>query len=622
MKVCKFYAALFIAGLYSFPVMPQFHESIEVEGNYDPEVILHEKINLLPSNPPFNLAIPEMTFEENGVETDFTPQLYPMPATGWKTSYSFHHKPGYVEFGIGSWLNADLSAGYRFIDSSTDKVGIRLQHNSTSLWKPVIGEIKLDDRQYRYDERIGIYGSHKWEGRGIAHADLDYGLGLFNYYGTFNPYGKEIDGVDLPSQTLNRFNVKVGWKNLRQSPDGADWSLDASVGYMAYRRLYLPMPWLGDNGKGNRETDIRLEGDVKFPWGNDEGGLEADLNILCYSGPSAVSLPMPDGNKYNLKRPDNYGVLCLKPYYKWNKGIADIKLGVDIDLSLNAGLKGNRYSFFHIAPDVSASIRDGKFTAWISVTGGSTLNKLSYLRQYDYYGMPALTSTRPVYTPFDGRAGVNLGSFGGFRAEVEFAYRVSRNVRLGGWYQAWMDYGFNPMPSLLTNFSDEKSQILYSFDSEGINLHGGKISGRITYEYEGLLKIKAEGAWQPQKNKLGYFDGYDRPRITADFVASVSPLKPLDVSLRYGYRGVRKIYTREYVDPLSQGGIINGEIKEGLVSLRLPDLAMLDFSVSWQFSRDFGVWLHADNLLNRHDEYLPLQPAQGINFLIGLNWLF
>lgn len=85
-----------------------------------------------------------------------------------------------------AWLNSTLSAGYRFIDDRNTTFGVRLQHNSTSLWKPEVSETMKDTRMYRYDESIGFYGSHDFNGKGRLSGALDWHIGNFNYYG-YNP---------------------------------------------------------------------------------------------------------------------------------------------------------------------------------------------------------------------------------------------------------------------------------------------------------------------------------------------------------------------------------------------------------------------------------------------------
>ena len=130
---------------------------------------------------------------------------------------------------------------------------------------------------------------------------------------------------------------------------------------------------------------------------------------------------------------------------------------------------------------VKFALQTGQVGLFLNILGGSRLNTLASLHQYDYYMMPALTSTTPTYTPLDASLGVNLGPFSGFSLGIEARYRVSKNVPLGGWYQAWLDYGSASMPGMDKTETSAKGNVLYSLDSDGINLHGGSIAAKIAY---------------------------------------------------------------------------------------------------------------------------------------------
>ncbi len=52
--------------------------------------------------------------------------------------------------------------------------------------------------------------------------------------------------------------------------------------------------------------------------------------------------------------------------------------------------------------------------------------------------MPGFIDTTPLYRPLDGDFGFRLGSFGGFEASADIAFRVSLNERTGGWYTAFL----------------------------------------------------------------------------------------------------------------------------------------------------------------------------------------
>lgn len=618
-------AALALPFLGTVPVRAQLHESINVEGKYVPEIIRVDRINTFPKALDSSLGFVPLNYEIGGVEAAFSPSLMTMPATGWGASRNVSRNPGYLEFGVGSWLNSTLSAGYRFVDNASTLAGIRLQHNSTSLWKPQLSGTTADIKQFRYDESVGLYASHVVKGYGRLDAAIDYHVGYFNYYGIFNPSDISAQPIEAPTQTLNDFALKLDWMSLISPSSGMTYRAHARIRHFAYRAMPLPVEWGNSPVKGNRETDVELAGAIRLPWDNGSSiGMDASLNVLLYGGPDNVfTYAQGAGTReYSLNRPDNYGMLTLTPYYRFNRDMIDVRLGADVDMAFNAGPEGNRYSFFHIAPDIRFALQTGQFGMYLNLLGGSTLNTLASRYQYDYYMMPALTSTRPTYTPIDATLGFNVGPFSGFSLGIEGSFRSSKNVPLGGWYQAWMNYGGAPVPGINNASSlTSRDRMLYSLDSDGIDLNGVSVGGYISFVPSDAFSFKAKVAAQPQNGETGYFNGYDRPKITVDIDAAVRPVRQLGISAGLDYRAKRCIYTRAITD-LPSAGVDTGDSKGTLYSMNLGDLALLNLAASWDFSDSFSVWLQADNILNRTDEVLPMLPVQGINFAAGLKVLF
>ncbi len=595
--------------------MAQLNESINVEGKYVPEIIRIDRINTFPAPVRFNLETSPLGYEVRSVPAGFNPMLLPMPATGWRDTRKLSRYKGYVELGAGSWLNSTLSAGYRFVDDDDNTFGVRLQHNSTSLWKPEMSELTKDVKQFRYDENIGLYYSHVFKGTGRFNAAVDYHYGNFNYYG-FNPffltYSNEEKGIKAPKQNLNDVSGRLGWESIAET-DNITWNAGLGVRYFGYSDYGFEK---SDNAL--KETDIRIDGGFNFPTSTLSSlGIDASADILLYAGEKE--------NKVGLSSPDNYGKVTLTPYYSFKQDNLNVRIGADVDLTFGV----DDYSAFHIAPDVKADFKSGPVGLFLHLLGGSRLNTLASNYELDYYQAPRITGTvTPVYTPLDGEIGAGFGPFSGFSASVAFKYRISRNEKLGGWYQSYLNMYANegpnfdgsvplmPVPGMAPSFS----QVYYNEggkESE-INLHGASIALDLSYSLGKLLSLKASGTYQPQNGKKGYFNGYDRPRWTGNFSAEVSPVEQLKIKLAYQYRGVRNIYFRGI--PKDGGdGMIPGE---AIGSYRLPDITFLNLGASWSFTDAFSVWLQADNLLNRHDEWLPSLPTRGVAVTAGLSLLF
>lgn len=344
--------------------------------------------------------------------------------------------------------------------------------------------------------------------------------------------------------------------------------------------------------------------------------------MVFISGDKKIESAMP-GQDYvanPFPAADDYGMLTLSPYYRFSKGLLDIRLGADVDLAFNAGADGDRYSFFHIAPDVRFALQTGQVGLYLNLQGGSELNTLAHLHELDYYSMPYVVSTRPSFTPLDASFGVNLGPFSGFSMGVEAKWRSTKNVPLGGWYMAALNYGFMPDDRLVPS-AKGAGDVFYVGDTDGINLHGASVGAHMNYEYGDLFSIYVEGAYQPQDGKKGFFNGYDRAKVTGSAKVSVKPIKPLRVSAGFDFRGKRDIYVKS-VGAISDGGTVIDGNNVTLHKLPLEDLSLLNLSASWSLTPSVSVWVEADNLLNRKVEVLPMQPMQGIIFTGGFKWIF
>lgn len=568
------------------------HESIGVDGKYVREVIVQEKIFTLPQKLNFKLDVAPLPFAEKGVVTPFAPDALAMPTVTPFADRRIPDSRGYLNLGLGSWLDGNLSAGYRFIQNQNTTLGAVIQANSSLLWKPHLSEAADDVKRSIAAGQIALYASHRFRERGVLDASAAYSLAGFNYYGYAAipdaQWLPENSRVEAPTQTVNQARAQIGWS---ASPNSHGFSYDArlSARYFGYRALYAfdPQAWFPSDGlfrglssgRGDRETSISLNAAADKRWkGGSRLGADLDAQILLYSHHS------PDA-------PDNYGKIGLKPYYRFSRGLLNINVGAHLDFILNAGTRSDRYQPFRVAPDIRIDWRKKNIGLFLNLLGGTELCSLSYLNSLDLYSLPAVGSTRPIYSPLDATMGANFGPFSGFDAGVALRFKVSRDVPLGGWYM------------YLLNFETLPGSFSSSDPLPRANIHGISLSAHAAYSLGSLLKIKAQGSWQPQNGRNGFFNGYDRPRWIALLSATVSPLKPLSLELQYQYRGVRSI-------------------QAPLASLRLPDITLLNFRAAWQFNTKIAIFLNATNLLNRHDPAIPLAPTPGVSFLGGLSLLF
>ena len=589
---------LLCAMLMAMPVCAsaQLTGAVTVEGDYLPDILHPDRINMLPPMERFSSKPTQLEYSLGATGANFSPAFLPLPSTAWDADRTVESNRGYLRLRLGSWLNSNLSAGYNALHTDADNVSIWLQHNSTSLWRPFGADTP---QRWSYQESLGADWRHTFKGLGVLEAALQYRVGCFNYYGFVTPDNRFL------TQTLNDAAFRIDWTSDRDVKRGSQYNATLRGRAFNYRI-------------GDREFDLGLSGGYSFVW--DAGsrlGIDADIDVLLYSQ-SKEAEPL---YRYEASgAPRDYALITLTPFYAWQKRNMSLRLGLDIDIAAKAdGTAADRYyGALHFAPDVRFDVRGRRIGFYASATGGSRLQTLASLSDADPYRMPWLATTCPVYTPIDAALGVEFGPFSGFSAALSASFRNSRHIDFGGWFAALLNYGFGRYPGLEMPSGGTPT---YGTTRQGISLAGVSVGLDLRYSLGDRLSVSAGGTFQPQNGKTGFFNGYDRPKVTADASLRYRPIDRLTLGLEYNYRGLRKIYTG---CNLSAGGnvIVDKDATEGFGSVKLSDQHTLNFSASWQFNRMLSVDFRADNLVSPGGELLPGLRRDGRTFYGGVSIIF
>lgn len=552
-------SAAAIAAITPAALGQNLEESVTVEGKYSPDYIPADRLPLLPSA--IALPAPEsrMEYDRRGVAADFAPDALSMTATGWRATKNYDDSRGYVALSLGSWLNASLSAGYTAIKTDATTLGVRLQHNSTSLWKAWTDKAGLPDAdtRRRYDETIGADLRHSFGDAGTLSAGVQYHLGYFNYYSA-TACGEKDGHFDAPTQTLNDASIRLRWSG--PSKGKLLYSASADFRHFGYRAAYTPV--ITDHialayGKGERESTLNIGGDLFYRLGGD---CRIGTGLL-YSGVfNAI------GNNVNRVQ--------LTPGYDMTG--KDYTLHVGVNLAVASAEKTR----FRIAPDVRLDIRKGLCTMTAAVGGGTYLRTLAWMHQMDYYSNPAAGCTEAAYSPIDARLGAQLNPGGKWTAGIEASWRTVLDETLGGTYALLLNgiYGY------------EESR------HQADRIHGFSLALNAGYEFCRYFGLKARATWQPQHGTVGVLNGFDRPVFTLDARAESHPTDRLTIGLDYGLRACRVMMDGNYCD-LS----LRGEYR---VTDRL------------------AVGAELMNLLNRKQQLLPGLPLEGITATAGIQMTF
>lgn len=581
-------AALLLA-LGSAPAYSQLNSSVNVEGEYEPLVIETERLNTFPQGYKFELPAANLDYEFTGIVANYKPTLFSMGVTGRQTAWPWDRRKGFIDFRLGSYLDSRLHAGVNLLADSVNTLDAELQFRSSSLFRThgVPDNYTKMPLKRLYDGKLGINYSRVFEDEGLLEAAVGYRLGYFNYYGStimkgFLPRGAELE---IPTQTLNHFSATAGYRSNPSVIRG--WHAEGSVDYLAYRRLYAPLPQTNASA-GLSETRLNAGVGYNFPIGDNNAlALDATGQFLFYPDRAPEALGITDS------RLRNYGVVTVTPAYRFSNRTFTLKAGADLAFSYDAMGKeaGKKFGVFHVAPEVELNYKSASGVGlFLSATGGVMPSTLLLRDHFDRYQMPWLLSTTPIYTPIDGRLGINVGPLAGFSAEIAFRYAVANNIPLGGWYQAF-----------LGAYSESSFPIGYmSLDpySQSFNIHGMSFTLNLHYSYGTMVELSFDGSYTPQSGKNGIFNGFDRPRWTLSTKAGVRPIKKLLIEVGYDYRGVRNCYS------------LNPE--KDLQAYRLPDLTDLNAQVTYSLLPNLDIYCTGENLLNRRVALLPGLQSEGI----------
>lgn len=477
-------------------------ESVTVEGKYSPEIINADRLPLLPGLTTLTPPESRLEYDQKGVNANFSPDALPMASTGWRTTKKYDSSKGYIDLRLGSWLNSSLTAGVAAVDLPNTKLGITLQHNSTSLWQAWNNEQGMPDadKRFRYDERLNAALSHRFGDTGTLQADVQYHLGYFNYYGTTS-VKDEQGNIKAPTQTLNDVYAGAVWSG--NATKELTYGLKANARHFAYRAFYSPManhPGTLEYGKGERETEINAGGMIAYSL-NKASGFEAEL---LYTGVLNTIA-------------DNVNRLKITPAYTLQKKNISLRIGMEL------AMVGAEKTRFRIAPDVKMTARAGIASITAAITGGTSLRTLAWMHNMDYYSNPLAGCTGAAYSPINARAGVQLNPSGKWTFGLEGSWQTTLDESLGGLYQAYLNSD--------THYNKSVSS----------RLHGVSVAINAGYDFCKEFKLHGKASWQPQHGTTGVLNGFDRPKYTAEISAESQPIEKLRFELNYHLRACREL---------------------------------------------------------------------------------
>lgn len=589
-------AAIAAAMILTSPAFAQdLRENVTVRYDRVPELRDYEKLNI---NPRIDLsavrlsALPYSTRQVKVAVPGSIPTL--APAAYADSIYTSPYR-GYAALGFMPAYNLGASAGYKIFDTDHTRLNAWLQYNGTSYKGSMMPVTPGEDAGKMYVRRntatLGAALHQAVGSESFIDAGIDYTYARFST--------PRIN--DRHNQSAHRFNASAMW-----TLDHADfhYGIGAEYGRFAYVNTdnYTIIPsiaplWEDLKVNPARENRVKANG---FFYGRFAGASAAGMDVsFTYTGYSRNYGYACATDRVMLVPFDkpHFSMLHMHPFYRFDINRVAIDLGLNIDLRFNSG------KMFHIAPQASATWTPCDIVkVYAKAQGGQWENTLGSLFDITPYAFP-FSSYRNSSIPVEAEAGVTIGLWKGFYAEISASYAIADD---------WLMPVINATADELTAATPQTAFTVYDFKSL-------KISGTIGYNYRNIVDLKASFEAAPQKKNRGYYLWRDRAKHVASVDLRVTPIRQLDIDLGWEYRGGRAIsYTSLSTDfPLPADQPI------ATTKLRsLGSVSNLKAGALYRITDRWSAFIRGENLLNRHCFLIGGVPAQGITGLVGATYKF
>lgn len=563
------------------------NREMTLEREYDPSVQDANKVNTLPAvKEPEVRKIPidysTLTFQATPVK-----EFSLLSSGNILTDMEYNKRRGYLNFGIGTYMNINGDLGYHILRTEKDQLNLYFSHRSTN------GDVKYiqtdEEIKAKINDNLGGLNFRHVFDKAIFHLDGKYGYSAYNYYGLpiypsllsslMPPADRETDQV---AQTIA---VYGGIQSKEEALVG--YRLD--LGYTNFGYKY----GLNKSTDGPTEHTIDLKGGLSAAtsWGH-RIGLDASLLFLSYSEPAEQSRPDSSANYATYF--DNHGVIMLSPYYSIDGGNWHLRLGA------NVGYITGDNDKFMASPNISidAEVAD-RTVLYAAALGSINTNSQYELSQVNRYNNP-IAGIQPSRNWLNVKAGVKSGVAPGCWFDVFGGYKI---INDDFFFLPNRIYGDNDFANISTRMTDIDTKLLF-FGAE------------LKYAYQKFLDFRLKGVYNNWKANRGdswrvpsspneEVTPYGRPDLEMTAGFTVKPMPNMAVSADYYLATGR--YTK---------------IDDSKVDYKFNNINELNVTGSYTINDTFGAYVKLNNLLFQKYEWYYGYPMQGFSVMAGVNLNF
>ncbi len=606
------------------------NKEITLEKDFVPVEKKATKKNVLPQvkkiTPP---AATQLNYTSNVKPTDVPTSIPTMMPYGYRTAHNFSDRRGYLDFGGGTHANFAASAGYRIIDSERSQLAIWAQHNSTWNGRNRTPLPLTERLKQKFNDNTGGLNFTTETNVGTLNLAGRVHYDSFNYYGGTN---REWD--ELNKQSFLEYGLNAGWEG---KPINSDFTYHASI---AFNHAGYDLS-LTDNVKGAKENTLNFEIGGTYALAKGVLGLDITGDYISHKADYNRLMPQYDdlGNFTGMAttpESDHHSpfILTISPYYKWESRAFRARAGADIYMGKlymrKPGTNIQNNEDFHISPNVQLDVEPlTGLAVFADIQGGATLNTLSSLAAQNRYSDP-LGRYFNGFSPIDGDAGVKIGPFKGFSAKAYVGYGVYKS-ELTAILPCLYNY-VNPVTGDITqapyhnsllSAGTRQDNIYAATRYTNIKYRGIRFGAQLNYSYRSLADAQFKIAYSPSNDltlngwNRGSLGGVDSPDLIMNFDLRVNPISRLTIECGLDWRHGR-----------AMAGMFPSYTNTGVIAepayewIDMKDLVNLRAGASYRFDRVLTLWLRADNLLNRRQDFMPGMGLQRLSFIGGVGLVF
>lgn len=565
------------------------HKDINVEQETSP---LHRdatRITILPEVTLPALAKSRLPYSDRVVSAPVPNVISTLEPAAWTDPEAGPDTRGYVAGGIFPIFNADISAGYRFVDSDRTRLSAWAQYNASAYHRgeyeqtpggtPFYGKPMWRD----HTASVGL-DLHQAVGRkSIIDAGIDYTYGYHNMWQT--------PGRGLSRNTTSKVNFDASFSSHVQ---GLDYAAHAKVQHFGFHGLKydggsITQAYTGITSPVSQNL-FGIGGDASIAVGGTSSfGLGLDLDLLHSSTHNGAAVPFGLTSAYGMDARTS-GVLAVTPRFVNRTSKTTVIIGAIVDVAINSG------KAFNISPDVTlAWTPTQNFGIEASAKGGMELNTLASLYTGVTPYMNPFMAYKGSHVPYDLRGRMTFGPFVNVTAEV-----------FGGYAKAdsWLMPVYNDLMPGGAVF-------------ETLDVKGYHIGASLGYDNGRTVSAKVKWTMAPSKQYKAYYLWRDRARHVIEADLTVRPVRKLTLNAGFEFRAGRAVYRYGSAPELVDGLYIHPVSRHSL-----RPVADLTLGAAWRHTDRLTFFVSGENLLSRTWQQIGPRPTQGITALVGAGYKF